>query len=375
MTRAIHTRGLLSDSGAGKIKNMQITPCLLFLAAALPAVELAPGLSIGGYAEGYVRAGTFEANNPHHSPDDNIGETDHELEFSGDAALKVAYHVDRFRLRLDVLAYSEAPFVDPDRRFLIEQAFVDFEQNANLTWRGGRFQNTWLGWEAFHTPDMWRVNHSAAWDWNVQNHSLKPNTLFVSDGVGALFSTDDSRYHAEFYITRYVLGDADDKRTIDKGFGTSLWTVIPQTARVELGLAYDPRSTAAGAGETSAHAFAVDLNTDIFAFKEHGWFFATEAQFHHHPKLTVGPTRYGSDLILLAMANYAFTPEVSTTVMVDYVERGFAASDNEILETAVAILTRPHHLIRLNAEVFYWSESAENADSYGAAAVALISVP
>lgn len=354
---------------------MRIAPYLLFLASTLPAVELAPGLSIGGYAEGYARAGTFEANNPHHSKDENLGETDHHHDFSADAALKAAYRVDRFRLRLDVLAYDEAPFEHPGSRVLIEQAFVDFEQNANLTWRGGRFQNTWLGWEGFHTPEMWRVNHSAAWDWNVQNHSLKPNTQFVSDGVGTLFATDDGRYHAEFYIVNDVLGDADDKRTIDKAFGTSLSTIIPQTARVELGLAYDPRSTAAEAGDSSAHAFAVDLNTDITAFKEHGWFFATEAQFHHHPSLTVGPTRYGNDLVLLAMANYAFSPEVSTTVMIDYVERGFSASDNEVVETAVAVLTRPHQLIRLNAEVFYWSESADNADSYGAAAVALISVP
>ena len=354
---------------------MRIAPFLLFIATTLPAVELAPGLSIGGYAEGYVRAGTFEANSPRHSPDDHLGETDHELDFSGDAALKMAYLIDRFRLRLDVLAYNEAPFKNPDKRILIEQAFVDFDQNPNLTWRGGRFQNTWLGWEGFHTPEMWRVNHSAAWDWNVQNHSLKPNTQFVSDGVGALFSTDDERYHAEVYIVNDVLGDADDKRTIDKGFGISLSTIIPQTARVELGLAYDPRSTATGAGDSSAHAFAIDLNTDITALKDRGWFFATEVQFHHHPQLTVGTTRFGNDLILLAMANYAFTQEVSTTVMVDYVDRGFAASENEILETAVAVLTRPHQRVRLNAEMFYWAESAQNADSYGAAAVALISVP
>ena len=180
----------------------------------------------------------------------------------------------------------------------------------------------------------------------------------MSDGVGALFATDDGRYHTGFYIVDDVLGDADDKRTIDKAFGTSLSTIIPQTARVELGLVYDPRSTAAGTGDSSAHAYGVDLNTDITAFKEHGWFFAAEAQYHYHPKLTVGPTRYGNDLVLLAMANYAFTPEVSTTVMLDYVERGFAASDNEVFETAVALLTRPHQPIRLNAEVFYWAESA-----------------
>ncbi len=348
---------------------MRFHPFLLFLSATLPAVELAPGLSLGGYAEGFVRDGNFEVNNPHH-----VDSHDNHHQVSGDVALKLAYHLDRFRLRLDVLAYNDAPFEHPDSPILIEQAFVDFEHTNNLTWRGGRFQNTWLGWEGFHTPEMWRVNHSAAWDWNVQNHSLKPNTQFVSDGVGALLSSDDGLSHADFFVVNNVLGSGDGKGNLDKGLGASLWRLVPQVARIELGLAYDPRSTAAGSG-TNAHAFAIDLNSDITAFREHGWFFASEAQFHQHPKLTVGPTRYGNDLVLLVMANYAFMPELSTTLMIDYVERGFAATDNEILETAFAVLTRPHALVRLNAEVFYWAESAANADAYGAAAVLLIAVP
>jgi len=62
------------------------------------------------------------------------------------------------------------------------------------------------------------------------------------------------------------------------------------------------------------------------------------------------------------MANYTFLPgTASLTVMLDYVERGFAAKDNEIMEYAVAILTRPHPQVRLNAEVFYWDEAAANA--------------
>ena len=348
--------------------SMRFHPALLVLSAALPAVEVVPGLSFGGYAEGFARDGHFEAGNPHAT------DADDHPQLSGDAAFKLAYHRDRLRARLDVLAYTDIPFHDPDSHVLIEQAMVDFEQTSNLTWRGGRFQNTWLGWEGFHTPEMWRVNHSAAWDWNVQNHSLNPNTQFVSDGAGALLSTDDGRCHADFFVVRNVLGSGDDKRAIDKGVGASFWHLIPQTARIELGLAYDPRSTAAGAG-TYAHAFAIDLNADITALRERGWFFACEAQFHQHPDLTVGTQRYGNDLVLLAMANYRFIPEVSATVMVDYVERGFAAADNEILETAVAVLTRPHELVRLNAEVFYWAESAANADSYGVAAVALVAVP
>lgn len=354
---------------------MRLTSLLLLIAATAPAVELAPGLSIGGYGEAFARGESREAGNPKHSTTRQLGETDNSIDFSSDAALKVAYSVDRFKLRVDVLVYDRPPFKEPDSPVLLEQAFIDFIQNPNVTWRAGRFQNTWLGWEGFHTQEMWRVNHSAAWDWNVQNHSLKPNKPFVSDGVGALFSTDDGLDRVEVYVVNDVLGDGDDARGTDKAVGASFSSAFPQIARVELGLAYDPRSTASGAGNDSTGAFAVDLNTDITAWKDRGWFFATEAQYHVHPQLTVGTERYGNDLILLAMANYAFTPELSTTLMVDWVERGFSTDGNEVLETAVAVLTRPHAQVRFNAEAFYWDEAAKRSDAFGVAAVALVALP
>ncbi len=353
----------------------QTSLLLLLLAASLPAVEIAPGFSIGGYGEAFVRGESRAANSPRHSLTNDLGQTESSIDFSSDAALKAAYSVDRFRLRLDVLVYSQPPFKQPDSPVLLEQAFIDFVQTPNVTWRAGRFQTTWLGWEGFHTPELWRVNHSAAWDWNVQNHSLKPNKPFVSDGVGALLMTEDGRHRAEFYVVNDVLGDGDDTRGTDKATGASFSTVVPQAMRLELGLAYDPRSTNTGPNRGDAHAFAVDLNADITALKDRGWFFAAEAQFHHHPQLTVANERYGNDLILLAMANYAFDPELSATLMVDYVDRGFSAGDNEVLETAVALLTRPHPQVRFNSEIFYWSESADRADSYGLAAVALVSLP
>ncbi len=77
----------------------------------------------------------------------------------------------------------------------------------------------------------------------------------------------------------------------------------------------------------------------------------------------------------LVMANYAVTDQASITVMVDHVDRGLDLDDNEILEVAVALLTRPHKQVRFNLEVFHWDESADNADSYGAAAVILVELP
>lgn len=91
--------------------------------------------------------------------------------------------------------------------------------------------------------------------------------------------------------------------------------------------------------------------------------------------MALGPIRYGNDLILLAMANYAFNETVSATLMVDYVERGFSASDNELIEYAVAILTRPHPQVRFNAEIFYWDEQAENSDAWGSAVVVNLALP
>ena len=55
--------------------------------------------------------------------------------------------------------------------------------------------------------------------------------------------------------------------------------------------------------------------------------------------------------------------------------RGRDLDDNEVLEYALAVLTRPGGHARLNTEVFYWNESADQADAYGAAAVLQLSLP
>ena len=358
---------------------MRCVPLLLVLvgaSTAIHAMEVAPGLDIGGYGEAFARLAEHEANSPHHSPTTQVGETDQVADFTADAQFKMAYRTDRWGLRVDVLIYSEPPFADSSNNVLLEQCYVEFHQNEWLTWRGGRFEITWLGWEGFHTTELWRVNQSAAWQWNTQNHSLMPNRAFVADGVGAITHTSDERWQAEFYIVNDVLGNPDDKAGTDKAIGSALSTKIPGYGRVELGMAYDPRSTFAGVGEGSAHATAVDLNTDCSAFRaEYGWFFAAEVQFNHHPSLTVNNEVYGNDLVALMMANYAFTPDMSGTIMVDGVDRGTHAEDNEVLEVALALLTQPDKQVIFNSEVFYWAETADQADQWGASAVVAVILP
>ncbi len=348
---------------------------LVLVGSLLPAVELAPGLAVGGWGEAFARGESREANNPKHSPDRQLGSTDNSIDFAAGAALKAAYTVDRFHLRVDVLINDKPQFASSDSTVLLEQAFIDFRANSQVTWRAGRFQNTWLGWEGFHTADLLRVNHSAAWDWNVQNHSLKPNKPFVSDGVGLLLATADDQHHAEFYVVNDALGDGNDTRGTDKAVGASFWSRLTDFGRTELGLCYDPRSVASGVGQPDTGAFAVDLNTDVTAWQDQGWRFAFETQFHNHPQLTVGGVRYGNDLIVLGAANYAFAPDLSGTLMVDWVERGFEAAGNEVLETAIALLARPHPQVRFNTEAFYWKEKGERADAIGLAAVLNVAFP
>lgn len=359
------------------------SPLLLLLALAAPAaaVELAPGLDFGGFAEGFVTAARTEAGNPHHPADRSAGETDTGVDFRSDALLWAAYRVDEFSLRLDIDLFDKSPWFhqttsgpERDAPILLEQAFIDWRQGPNLTLRVGRFRNTWLGWEGFHTPDLLRVVHSAAWEWNVQNHSLKPNQPFLSDGVGALMSTDDGRWHLETYVVNQVLGSTDDRRGLDKGLGASLWTQAAGVGRFELGTAWDPRSTN-GPGGRGVHATAIDLNADITTWRDLGWTLAGDVQFHDHPDLTIGTTRYGDDLTAVAVAAYAFTPTISASLMLDYVERGFAESRNEVIETAVALLTRPHRRVRLNVELSDWHETADDADALSAAAVLLLALP
>lgn len=358
---------------------MRVAPLLTLLGLTITsgtAVELAPGLNFGGYGEAFARATAHEANNSQHAPTTQVGETDQNLDFTADAAFKMSYITGQWGLRVDVLIYSEPPFANSTNQVLLQQAFIDFRQNDWLTWRGGRFQISWLGWEGFSTTELWRVNQSAAWQWNVQNHSLKPNSAFVADGVGSLLETADKRWLAEFYIVNSVLGNPDDKGGTDKALGAAFSTKIPNYGGIELGFAYDPRSTAAGPDQGSTHATALDLNTDCSAFRdEYGWFFAGEVQFHHHPELTFNNEVYGNDIVALVMANYAFTPEVSGTVMVDWVDRGINVDNNEVLEAAVALLTRPDRQVVFNSEIFYWSETADQADAWGAAAVVAVIIP
>jgi hypothetical protein len=243
-----------------------------------------------------------------------------------------------------------------------------------VTIRAGRFQNTWLGWEGFHTPELWRVNHSAAWDWNVQNHGLGPARPFVSDGVGAIYELPDQGITVQGYVVKDVLGDVVGEKPDNVAAGGSV--ALKQHGLGRFGVAVDPNSTITQDG-TGSTATAVDVNGDITALRDQGWFFAGEVQWHHHPRLWVGGERWGNDLVVLAMANYRLPndPRISFTAMVDYVERGFAASDNEVMEYAFAVLTKPRPRVLLNGEVFYWDESRANADSYGLAGVLLVMLP
>jgi hypothetical protein len=213
----------------------------------------------------------------------------------------------------------------------------------------------------------------------VQNHALKPNRPFLSEGVGLLARPTDET-GAELYLVNPLFGTTDTAKGSDKTIGTSLWWKRPNAGRAELAVAWEPRAVTttrdpATQGDDAQSIVGIDLNGDVTAWRDQGWFFAAQAQYHLHPRLQVGDDRYGNDLILLGMANYAVTPTVSATLMVDWVERGFSKDGNEILETAVAILTRPHPQVRFNAEVFYWDERAGRADAWGGAAVLLVAMP
>ncbi len=363
---------------------MRLIPNLILLAvgAALPAVELAPRLGLGGHVAAGVDADLQQPAAPGHPGGRHAGENDLEVDFSAEALVFLNARYDGFALRADVVLHDESPYQEEDSAgdlhrappVRVEQVFADWSATEHLTVRAGRFRTTWLGWEGFHVTSLWRARHSAAWDWNVQNHSLGPNEPFVTDGVGLLVAGDDRRWGIEGYVADDLLGSTDDRSGTDLATGLSLWAMDPALGRIELGIAHDPRSTA-GPDGGGVHSLAADLNADIRAFQEHGWFLAAEAQYHHHPDLTVGGETFGSDLVLLAMANYAFTPTLSATLMVDWVERGFEADDNEQLEVALALLMRPHPRARFHVEANAIDEAADDADSVGASMVVAVDLP
>jgi|GEM_PF-5599746 len=350
-----------------------ILPLVPFLACAgLTAVELGPdGLFLDGYVEAFTKVDQRQGNHPRNLTASGDDET--AIAFPANLGLQLRYSIDAFTLRSDVIVSNKTQF-DNDH-VLLEQAFIDWQATEILTVRAGRSQTTWLAWEGFHTQELFRVNHSAAWDWNVKNHSLGPQRPFVSDGIGIIAANADRTWTAEFHIADDLLGNGPDSTALDKAVGGCVTWTVPNLGRLEVGVGFDPKSTLNGQGG-SDDAYALEVNYHLNRWLDAGWFFAFECQIHRHPDLNVDGDRYGNDLVALAMANYTFLPgTASLTVMLDYVERGFAAKDNEIMEYAVAILTRPHPQVRLNAEVFYWDEAAANADSFGAAAVVLMKLP
>ena len=355
-----------------------LVPVLLVLAsvAVLPAMEVGPpgsGLFVGGWGEAIMRGERRDAAYPNKTPGAPAGQDENLIRTTADALLKVGYNVDEFSLRLDVLAYNRPPF-DDGNNVLLEQAFIDWRVSPEVTVRAGRFRSSWIGWEGYHTPELWRVNNSAVWSWNIRDHGQLARRPFLSDGVGVTFAVPDEPLTVSFFLVDDVLGDGPGSRGTDKAYGTSILWSPAGFGRVEFGAVLDPRSMNNGGGTSSTGA-AFDLNADIDTFKDQGWFFAAEAQYHKHSHLGPAGPDFGDSVMFLGMANYAFTPELSLTAMVDSVDRGRRLPDNGVIEYAVAVLTRPHKQVRLNAEVFLWDESARNADAYGVAAVLLVELP
>ena len=345
---------------------------LALLVGTLQAVEVAPDVEVGGYGRGLAIAEVRQAANARHSPTSDVGSDELAVDFSGEAQLWGRYRVENYRLRVDLFASSDPEWQTPDDGVLLEQAFVEGVYDWGVA-RLGRYRNTWLGWEGHHAPELFRVRHSAAWDWNVQNHALKPNQPFLSEGLSV--RTPDGRgLQAEVHVVDDVLGDGDTSGSADKALGGAFRAANEEHGMIELGWAWDPNSTTAGPGR-DVGAFAVDLNGHWKGLRDSGWLFAAEAQFHHHPDLTVAGQRFGNDLVLLGMAQYAFDEHTSGTVMIDWVERGFAAPDNEVVEYVLALTYRPHQRVRLDAEVSFDDETAAKADRYGVAVAATIMLP
>lgn len=355
-----------------------LVPVLLTFAsvAVLPAVEVGPpgsGLFVGGWGEAIMRGERRESAYPNKTPGVPAADDDNIVNTTADALLKVGYNIDEFSLRLDVLAFNKPQFDDGDN-VLLEQAFIDWRLSPEITVRVGRFRSSWIGWEGYHTPELWRVNNSAVWSWNIRDHGQLARRPFLSDGVGVTFTVPEQPLSVSFFVVDDVLGDGPGSRGSDQAYGTSILWSPAGVGRVELGAVLDPRSMNNGGGTSSTGA-AVDLNVDIDAFKDQGWFFAAETQYHKHGHLGPAGPDFGDALMFLGMANYAFTPEISVTAMVDSVDRGRRLPDNGLIEYALALLTRPHRQARLNLEVFLWDESAKNADAYGVAAVLLVELP
>ena len=357
-------------------KNLVTSLVVVTLAAgSVSGMEVGPsgsGLSIGGWGEAFARGEHREAFNRNNSKAGTpAAATENAVDFSSQAMFKMSYRVDDFSMRADVLFFDQQTY---GSNVLLEQAYLDWRTSDWATVRAGRFQTTWIGWEGYHTAELWRVNNSAVWSWNIQDHGQLKKRPFLSDGLDVKLTAPSAPVTLDLLIVDDVLGDGPSTTSADKAFGASLAWRPADIGRIELGAVLDPHAMNNGDGTSSTGA-AVDLNIDITGLLDHGWFFAGEVQVHEHGDLAPAGSRFGEAVMLLGMANYAFTDKISVTAMIDWVDRGRALRDNEIVEYALAVLTRPGGQARLNAEVFYWDESADQADAIGAAAVLQLSLP
>ncbi len=336
------------------------------------AVELAEGLTLNGFGEALLFVEHQDPGFPLKATADPRDET--LIDVAADIDLKLVYRIDDFRLRAD-LVVADQPVYAGDN-VLLEQAFVDWFANDAVTVRAGRFQTNWFGWEAYHTPDLWRVRHSLAWIWQTFDHgtgAARP-IVFLSDGVGIKLAAPGG-WTFEAFVVEDVLGDGPEQRGHDLAYGVSIAWKGEDFGRVELGLVYDANSMAVDA-VTSDDGAAADLNVDITALEHVGWFFAAQLQYHVHGDFQLaGRSSVGDGVVALAMANYAFTPAISLTGMIDFVERGLDTSETEAIEYALALLTRPHAQVRLNTEIFFWDERVAEADAWGGAAALIVILP
>jgi hypothetical protein len=343
-------------------------------AAQTTAVDIAnaSGLTVTGYGETFARVEQHDADNGKNTAAGLPGRRDETaIDFTSDLNLSLRYRADDFTLRADVFAFSKPQFGD---NVLLEQAFIDWQASEHLVLRAGRFQTTWLGWEGYHTPELWRVNNSAVWAWQTGNHGVGGPRPYVSDGAGFKYTFADARVTAEAYVVEDLLGDGPGQRPSDESYGGAITWRPAGIGKLKAAVGLDPNSEDNGDGTASTGA-VFDLSGDITAFRASGWFLAGQVQYHEHSSLTVGGRRFGDAFMALAMAAYRITEKVEVSAMVDFVDRGLDVGQNEIREYALAVLTRPRKQVRLNAEVFFWDETAMDADAYGAAAVLLVHLP
>lgn len=343
-----------------------IVPTLGLLACSAPtfAADVGGGLVIDGYVDAILEITAHDEavrDNPGAIPGGDEP-SDTTIDFTSAFQIEPSWQIGD-----DVVAAAEIAYYDGASGFALEQAYVAWAINEQVTFTMGRFHNL-IGWEGLDAPDLYRINNSNMY-LSDANNGMWGGDL---DGAMVSIAPTDSSFTAHIWIADTIFGSVNGgvKNNDELAFGaTATFAIEDQGLVFDLDLAYDMGNTVDDSGDSSS-TFQIDLNAEWTGMEN--LLVAADINYYDYD--------VDSALGALLAVNYAF-PEtsipMSVTGMLNYLDPADDTDDDEELEFALALLTNPTNDANfgLNGELRYIDRGADDSSEFGIFVEALAIIP